>query len=265
MAEMMDRKKLIEYLPDFMQKFSEIKELMRVTNIESDQIYPLIGKNLDEAFIEDCSEYGIRKYENCLHIIPDESETLETRKLRVLMRWYDYAPYTFRVLVNKLNMICGVNNYDLQVDFENYHFKIITELGTYGSIDELAHMFESILPENIFYESVNTLNIESTCSLNYIGGSCISSMMTFTEDWKGSQSISAALSVGGGTVFSENVTLTEDFTDKGVIVGDAYVTGATVFSSKELITNDFKESATINGQAKIAAGTVQAQFFEIKN
>lgn len=265
MAEMMERRKLIEYLPDFMQKFSEIKELMQAANVETDRIYPLIGKSLDEAFIEDCSEYGIRKYESCLHIIPDESETLETRKLRVLMRWYDYAPYTFRVLINKLNMICGVNNYDLQADLENYYFKVITELGVYGSVEELAYMYESILPENIFYESVNTLNIESKCSLGYVGGICFSSMMTFTEDWKDSQAISSAISIGGGTVFSENLTLTEDYTDKGVIEGDAHVTGTAVFSNRELITNDFKESATVSGQTGIAAGTVQAQFFEIKN
>ena len=150
MAEMMDRKKLIEYLPDFMQKFSEIKELMRVSNIESDRIYPLIGKCLDEAFIEDCSEYGIRKYESCLHIIPDESETLETRKLHVMMRWYDNAPYTFRVLINKLNMICGVNNYDIDSDLENYSISI----SIYGKPNtlEIEQYIDSILPQNITHD-----------------------------------------------------------------------------------------------------------------
>lgn len=159
----MDRKKLIEYLPDFMQKFSEMKEIMRVTNMESDQIYPLIGKNLDEAFIGDCSEYGIRKYENCLHIIPDEFETLETRKLRVLMRWYNYAPYTFRVLINKLNMICGVNNYDLNTNLENYSISI----SIYGKSDilEVEQYIDSILPQNIAHDirssigSIMSINI----------------------------------------------------------------------------------------------------------
>lgn len=235
MAELMDRKKLIDYLPHFMQNFSELKELMRVANIESDYMYSQIGRLLDEAFIQDCTEYGIRKYENFLHIIPDDGESLETRKLRVLMRWYDYSPYTVRVLVNKMNMICGVNNYDFELDLENYYFKIVTEFGTYGSVDELAYMFESILPMNIFYESVNLLNIETGCSLNY----------------------------GSGVVFTEFKMLTEDYTQERVIEGNTYVTGTTVFSSKELITNDFKDSATINGKANVAAGIVQAEFFEI--
>ena len=49
MAELADRKKLIEYLPDFMKNFSEIKELMRVANVESDESYSRIGGVIDEA------------------------------------------------------------------------------------------------------------------------------------------------------------------------------------------------------------------------
>lgn len=293
MAELMERKRLIEYLPRFMKNFSELKELLNVANDETDLINEQVGRILDEAFIEDCTEYGLRKYENFLHIIPADGESLETRKIRVLMRWYECSPYTVRVLVNKLNMICGVNNYDLIADFENYYFKVLTELGTYGTIDELGYMFESILPQNIFYESVNTLNIQAECSLNYAGGTVFSSMFLFTEDWKGNQTISADLSVGGGLVFAETLALTEDYTasstvtgdayisggvvssdmhkltedytQEGVIEGNAYITGTTVFSSKELITNDFKDSATVNGEANIAAGIVHAEFFEIKN
>lgn len=150
MAELMERKRLVEYLPRFMKNFSELKELMRVTNIESDRIYPLIGKCLDEAFIEDCSEYGIQKYERCLSLIPDESESLETRKMRVLMHWYNYAPYTFRTLVNKLNMICGVNNYDIDADMENYRISI----SIYGRADvlEVERYIDGILPQNIVYD-----------------------------------------------------------------------------------------------------------------
>lgn len=293
MAELMDRKKLIEYLPRFMQNFSELKELLRVANEETDLIHTQIGRILDEAFIESCTEYGLRKYENLLHIIPADGESLETRRLRVMMRWYEYSPYTFRVLVNKLNMICGVNNYDLTADLENYYFRVQTELGSYGSMDELAYMYESILPQNIFYESVNVLNIEAACSLNYGGGLVMSTMFQLTEDWKGSQSITADLSIGGGIVFSEKMmltedytasgtiegnaligggvvssemhTLTEDYTQEGVIEGDAYVTGGAVIASKELITNDFKETATISGNVNYAAGIVQAEFFEVKS
>lgn len=123
---------------------------MRVANIESDQIYPLIGKNLDEAFIEDCSEYGIRKYESCLHIIPDESEALETRKIRVLMRWYNHVPYTFRTLVNKLNTIYGVNNYDIDADMENY--KISISIYRRTDILEVERYIDDILPQNIVYD-----------------------------------------------------------------------------------------------------------------
>lgn len=150
MAEMMERRKLIEYLPDFMQKFSEIKELMQAANMETDRIYPLIGKSLDEAFIEDCSEYGIRKYESCLHIIPDESKTLETRKSRVLLYWNDTVPYTYQALIAKLNTYCGISNYDIDADLENYN--IFISIYSKEDISDIEQYIKDTLPQNIAYD-----------------------------------------------------------------------------------------------------------------
>lgn len=182
MAEMMDRKRLLDYLPHFMQNFSELKELMQVANDETDLLYAAIGRMLDEAYIEDCTEYGIRKYESFLHMPHPVNEPLETRKMRVLMRWHDYSPYTYRVLLQRLNMICGVNNYDLQPDLEDYYFKVITELGMYGGVEELIYMLESILPQNIYYETENVLHIETECPLNYGGGVCCSTILWSSGD-----------------------------------------------------------------------------------
>ncbi len=87
MAERTDRKRLIEYLPNLMQQFSEIKELMRVANIETDEIYARIEKTLDESFIDDCSVYGVEKYEKLLGIAAIPGESLDFRKNRVRAYW----------------------------------------------------------------------------------------------------------------------------------------------------------------------------------
>ncbi len=156
MAELMERKRLIEYLPRFMQNFSELKELLNAANLETDNLNSAVGRILDEAFIDSCTEYGLQKYEKFLHIVPCESESLEYRRIRVKARWYDYCPYTLRALVNRLNSLCGVGNYSLEADLENYYLKITTDFDTIGSTDELIYIRDSILPMNIcFIYSVN--------------------------------------------------------------------------------------------------------------
>lgn len=166
MAEMMDRKRLIEYLPDFMQNFSEIKELMRVTNIESDRIYPLIGRILDEAFIEDCSEHGIQKYEKLLGIIPNADDSLEIRRSRVRLYWNNEAPYTYRVLVRKMNMLCGMDNYDIDPEMENYRMEF--NIYNASQVAELEELLEKMLPENMAYSIYAAASHSGTASAGIV-------------------------------------------------------------------------------------------------
>ena len=58
--EVMTRKRLIDYLPPFMQDFAEIKAIMRTEQPELDRAWLDIQIPLADAFIMDCDEYGIK-------------------------------------------------------------------------------------------------------------------------------------------------------------------------------------------------------------
>lgn len=150
MDDMLIRKKLIEYLPAFTAQFREMQEIMNSEDMEFDLINRKIPEVLNNAFIEDCNEYGIQKYESLLKIIPDEKDSLKTRKTRVLLHWNDCIPYTYKALIMKLNILCGVNNYDIDADLENYHiqFSIYSKV----NITDVENFLKKILPLNIDYE-----------------------------------------------------------------------------------------------------------------
>lgn len=160
MAETMERKKLIENLPFFMQQFAEIKEIMQVENDEMDRIDANIQRTLENAFIEDCDEYGIKKYETLLGIVPTAEDTLDSRKSRVLVRWNDAIPYTYRTLIAKLNVLCGVNNYDVSGDLKRYELIITTHLSLIGQTKELENLLDRIVPVNMIPFTQNQLNYD---------------------------------------------------------------------------------------------------------
>lgn len=174
----MERKKLIEYLPEFMQTFTEMKEIMRAEDEEITAIDENLQKILDNAFIEDCDEYGIRKYETLLGIMASTEDTLESRKSKVLIRWNSNVPYTYRILIRKLNVICGVNQYTISGSPEDYQICFETSLGMFGEVKELERLFERVLPENIYYESVNTIFCESRGEAMIGGGVCTAEMFS---------------------------------------------------------------------------------------
>lgn len=157
LADIPKRKNLVDYLPPFMQSFKEMQQICRVEGKQADQIDFAMGRALDEAFIADCDEYGIQKYEKMIGILPEMTDTLERRKERVLLRWNDCIPYTIRTLIRKLNLYCGVNNYECKGDFENYTLCICTRFSTHAAVLDLEKTLDSMLPENMYFKIRNSV------------------------------------------------------------------------------------------------------------
>ena len=133
-----------------MQSFGELQEIMRVEEKWMDKLQAGIEKIYDNAFIEDCDEYGIRKYEALLGILPGPQDKLEVRKRRVLAEWNMVMPYTYRTMLRQLNVLCGVNNYDIDSDLENY--RISFSIYERDDVSEIERVVDRILPQNIWYE-----------------------------------------------------------------------------------------------------------------
>lgn len=150
MDDKMERKKLLEYLPDFMKQFLEMKEIMQTEDKEMDIVDSSIKKVLDNAFIEDCDEIGIKKYETLLGIVPNPKDTIESRRSMVLLYWNSDIFYTYRELIHKLNKICESHGYELDADLENYNiqFNIYSKV----NITDIESFLEKVLPQNIRYD-----------------------------------------------------------------------------------------------------------------
>jgi len=155
------RKKLIEYQSPFMQKFAEIKELMKAGDEEIELLEQCIQRVMDNAFIMDCDIYGIKKYESMLNILPDAKDTLESRKSRILVRWNNTIPYTWRTLLKKLDLLCD-GNYEAGNNFKTgYKVYVTAHLGLPGQTEELERLLEKILPANLVIEAANTVEIQT--------------------------------------------------------------------------------------------------------
>lgn len=172
MAETIDRKKLIDYLPPIMQNFTEIKQITKVEQTEVNSLDFEIGRVLDNVFIEDCDEYGIKKYEALLNITPIADDTLESRKSRVLLQWNDALPYTYRTLIKRLDTFCGPGNYEIESDLKNYTLMLKTHLSMPGQVQELEKMIDCIIPFNIVVTTENSLHHDLNGTV-FMGGATV--------------------------------------------------------------------------------------------
>ena len=148
---------LLSFLPEFVQEYREIKHIM---NSEQPEIQKLedeteIIKN--NQFILSCDIDGIARFENLLGITPKPDDTLDARKSRVITRWNDSIPYTYKGIKEKLNVMCGEGNYLLIPSFNEYGLEIVVSLPLSGQADELDYMLSYMIPANIVVTSRNNM------------------------------------------------------------------------------------------------------------
>lgn len=236
MDTLMEHNPLITYLPELMQEYEEIQQIMSAEDKQIDAVDAATATVLGEAFIDDCDEYGIKKYEKILKITPGADATPESRRAVVKLRWNSKIPYTWRALINKLNEICGVNNYDLSGDLADYIVRLSTSLEMCGQVAELETWLDKMLPENMYYEAGNTITCRAHGDIYAAGGACMATVVQCTNDAKEYMSLS----------------------------GDASLAGCAANADVLVLTNDATEHNDVSGEATLAAGTVQTAIYEIK-
>lgn len=165
---MVNEVNLIDYLPPFIQEYIEIKNLMSAENPEFQLVEDLSEEIKDNQFIKTCDETGISMFEDMLGITASEEDTLESRISRVLMKWSEGDPYTYNVLISKLQNLCGEDNFVLVPDWNNYKVTIITHLRLYGQVNDLENLLKNAFPCNIEIDCQNIME-NKTSGVVYTG------------------------------------------------------------------------------------------------
>ena len=113
---MTTNRKLIDYLPLFIQEFVEMQRIMSAEQPEVDALWDSCENVLNDSFIMYASENGVKRWESIIGITPKDTDTLDERRFRILTKMNQELPYTMVKLKEVLTVICGEGNFfiDLQ-------------------------------------------------------------------------------------------------------------------------------------------------------
>ena len=139
------------YLPTYMQKYKEILAVLKAVNPEFTIAWGEINQILYNHFISTADEYGICRFEKILGIYPEETDSLEIRRMRVQNRWFTTTPYTVRVLISKIGeLIEKEYNFSVSLDFKAAYELTLTVFSLDDSqIEELKYLLSEMVPLNI--------------------------------------------------------------------------------------------------------------------
>ena len=104
----------LEY-PECILEIDEMKAIFKVEEKTGSKFEKDITECDNNTTITDSTEFGIARREKILGIKAQDTDDLELRRFRVMLKWYDSYPYTQASLMKKMDNLLGKGNYTLAV------------------------------------------------------------------------------------------------------------------------------------------------------
>lgn len=242
--------KLLDYLPPFVQDYREIKEIMTTENPEFQLAADESERILNNQFILTSDEQGIVRFEKLLKLYPSPDDTLRSRISRVMARWNDVVPYTYRALVEKLIFLSDGVTFTINSEFNEYRMEIITHLELPGQVDELQNLLSYMIPMNLELTSKNEIYCDSEGEGKIAAGFVSFNMFELSDAYNASFDILGESKLAAN-LSSVNITeLSDAYEEDFTVQGDSKMGGGIVGTTSVLITESSNEEFTITGEAK---------------
>lgn len=142
-------RKLINYLPLFMQEYFEMQKIMETEQVEIDRLWLEAENALADQFILEATENGVKRWESTLGISPKGTDTLDERKFRILTKLNQELPYTLRKLMQVLTNLCGADGYSVEVNAAEYHIEVKLAVSNASNYLEVEKVLNKMIPANM--------------------------------------------------------------------------------------------------------------------
>lgn len=146
---MVNDRKLIEYLPPFMQEYVEIQNIMEAEQPEIDLMWESSENALSDQFILEATEHGVKRWERMLNIAPKDTDNLDERKFRILTRLNQELPYTITKLEEALTTLCGAGEYSIDLQSGQYHIEVKLALDNQKNYQAVVDLLTKMIPANM--------------------------------------------------------------------------------------------------------------------
>lgn len=146
---MATNRKLIDYLPHYVQEYLEMQKIMEAEQPEFDLAWDAVEGVFNDQFIMDATERGVSRWESMLGISPKGTDTLDERKFRILTQLNQELPYTMRKLEQALSNLCGEDGYSILMNAAEYYIEVRLAVSNRNNFGEVEKILAKMLPANL--------------------------------------------------------------------------------------------------------------------
>ena len=194
-------------LPPHLKQMVEMRLIDEISDNMISKLMDEVEDRLDDILIMDATEIGISRREKIIGYTPYDGEPLETRRLRVLNKWYDRSPYTRIVIERKLTAMCGEGNYTLHYDPDNCEMLLVLHDLDWDIVDGVIEFLEDAIMLNIIMVVKNEVIVEDKQLLSYAHIPVIKEQISVGNRVKHKVTTNLKYAVGNVRGFSEQINV----------------------------------------------------------
>lgn len=142
---------LIAYLPEFLKEYREFEAIMTAENPEFQFIIGDTKSNTDNMFVATADDEGLKRYEDMLHIQALDDDTIEDRRTRIMTKFTNLQPYTFKTMYDRLIQLAGEDNIHIELIPNEYQLNVGLGLARERAFDIVEEIVQEMIPANLEY------------------------------------------------------------------------------------------------------------------
>ncbi len=157
-----------QFLPPVSRDSRDMQEIMRVENPEFILLWEIMADLLDNQFIPTMGELGLSHWEWILEVLPQDTDTIEDRRNRILRLLAGTRPYTVEKLQEMLDATFGRGAVGVDLNENLYEIWFILSKEMRERSGEVINYAEPIVPKNLLLKTL--VEDKTQTKLNVGGG-----------------------------------------------------------------------------------------------
>lgn len=143
--------------PEIIRSIPDIKKIYEINADQEALLDASVNALFDDIFLETMDETKTARWEKMLSIIPLDTDTLSERRFRIQTRVLERMPYTYRVILRKLQTLCP-GGVDWTVDTEKQFIIVRVALASKNMRADVDELLDNVLPLNMEYALIILYN-----------------------------------------------------------------------------------------------------------
>lgn len=135
----------MQYWTSVVKGIGEFQQIAVAENPEFNEMAACLTRLLNDSFVKDATEYGVKRWESILNIIPNPGETLDDRKVKILGLLNMTLPYTYKMLDGVVASI--LDDYTMYI--RGYTLTLETVFKSDNEYRDINSLFEQVVPKNL--------------------------------------------------------------------------------------------------------------------